>query len=64
MFILVIKKKESKNSLQTKRAIISTAETLYISEIFASSLNRVGIIKEVRVTVKTGEMSEDETAVD
>lgn len=52
MFILGIKKKESKDSLQKMRAIISTAETLYISEIFASSLDEVEIIKEGRVTVK------------
>lgn len=52
MFILGIKKKESKDSLQKMRAIISTAETLCISEIFASSLDEVEIIKEGRVTVK------------
>lgn len=36
MFILITRRKKSKDSLQEKKADISTAEKLHISELFTS----------------------------
>lgn len=64
IFILVIRKENSKDPPQEKRAVTLTAETLHILELFTSSLDGMRVVKKIIITIKTEEAFENESVVD